>query len=199
MLCENFLEGVEDLDAHAESLREFGCAERDDHELLEIDGVIGVGASVQDVHHGNGQGGCTCAAEVAIQGGALGSGGRAGGGQGDRQDRVGPKAALVRSAIQVKHDLVYAGLLRSVMREEGFSDLSVDGGDRLGDAFTEIAGLIAIAEFDGFMLAVEAPEGTAARPMLPSARKTSASTVGLPRESSISVPVTRTIVDNECS
>ena len=33
---------------------------------------------------------------------------------------------------------------------------------------------------------VEAPEGTAARPRAPSARRTSASTVGFPRESSIS-------------
>ncbi len=33
---------------------------------------------------------------------------------------------------------------------------------------------------------VEAPEGTAARPMMPDSRRTSASTVGLPRESRIS-------------
>ena len=32
---------------------------------------------------------------------------------------------------------------------------------------------------------VEAPEGTAARPKLPSSRRTSTSTVGLPRESRI--------------
>src|SRR5260370_40812743 len=37
---------------------------------------------------------------------------------------------------------------------------------------------------------VEAPEGTAARPRVPSARRTSASTVGLPRESRISRPMT---------
>src|SRR5258708_27955747 len=36
---------------------------------------------------------------------------------------------------------------------------------------------------------VDAPDGTAARPMLPSARNTSASTVGLPRESKISLPM----------
>ena len=40
---------------------------------------------------------------------------------------------------------------------------------------------------------VEAPDGTAARPKLPSARTTSASTVGLPRESRISRPLTSTI------
>src|SRR3954463_1830791 len=43
---------------------------------------------------------------------------------------------------------------------------------------------------------VEAPLGTAARPMLPSARYTSASTVGFPRESRISLPAMRTIVVN---
>ena len=40
---------------------------------------------------------------------------------------------------------------------------------------------------------VEAPDGTAARPKLPSARTTSASTVGFPRESRISRPTTFTI------
>ena len=41
---------------------------------------------------------------------------------------------------------------------------------------------------------VEAPDGTAARPHEPSARMTSTSTVGLPRESRISCPVMSSIV-----
>src|ERR1700719_3596020 len=40
---------------------------------------------------------------------------------------------------------------------------------------------------------VEAPEGTAARPSAPPSRTTSASTVGLPRESMICLPCTRAI------
>src|SRR5579863_4423040 len=40
---------------------------------------------------------------------------------------------------------------------------------------------------------VEAPEGTAARPTIPPSRRTSASTVGLPRESRISRPWTAMI------
>src|ERR1700692_1378357 len=40
---------------------------------------------------------------------------------------------------------------------------------------------------------VEAPEGTAARPRAPFSRITSASTVGFPRESRISRPITRAI------
>src|SRR2546427_1221485 len=41
---------------------------------------------------------------------------------------------------------------------------------------------------------VEAPEGTAARPRVPSSSKTSASTVGLPRESRIYLPRTPAIL-----
>jgi hypothetical protein len=40
---------------------------------------------------------------------------------------------------------------------------------------------------------VDAPEGTAARPMTPDSSRTSASTVGLPRESRISRATTSTI------
>ena len=43
------------------------------------------------------------------------------------------------------------------------------------------------------LLPVDAPEGTAARPTVPSSRVTSTSTVGLPRESNISRAFTSTI------
>ena len=46
---------------------------------------------------------------------------------------------------------------------------------------------------------VEAPDGTAARPMAPEARITSASTVGLPRESMTSRPMMSTILLTERS
>src|SRR6185295_18357412 len=42
-------------------------------------------------------------------------------------------------------------------------------------------------------LPVDAPDGTAARPITPDSSSTSASTVGLPRESSISLAMTSTI------
>ena len=42
---------------------------------------------------------------------------------------------------------------------------------------------------------VEAPEGTAARPKAPEVKRTSTSTVGLPRESIISRPLTDLILD----
>ena len=50
----------------------------------------------------------------------------------------------------------------------------------------------------GVRRAVEAPEGTAARPMAPSSSSTSTSTVGLPRLSRISRPTTSMMTDIEC-
>ena len=44
---------------------------------------------------------------------------------------------------------------------------------------------------------VEAPEGEDADPFIPQASKTSACTVGLPRESSTSLAITFTILDTQ--
>ena len=49
------LEVVEDLGAHAQRVAEARRADRHDHELLEVDGVVGVRAAVEDVHHRHGQ------------------------------------------------------------------------------------------------------------------------------------------------
>jgi len=48
---QRLLERVEDLGPHSEALVERRRADRDDHELLEVDLVVGVGAAIEDVHH----------------------------------------------------------------------------------------------------------------------------------------------------
>ena len=60
----------------------------------------------------------------------------------------------------------------------------VDVGDGFAYALAEIALLVAVAQLDASCSPVEAPEGTAARPIAPPRTPTSTSTVGLPRESS---------------
>ena len=52
------VQGVVDLGAPAQALGEGRRADRHDHELLEIGGVLGVLAAIQDVHHRHGS---TCA------------------------------------------------------------------------------------------------------------------------------------------
>ncbi|MCY1240282.1 hypothetical protein D9M72_531210 [compost metagenome] len=44
---------MEHLGAHAQGFPESGRADRLDHELLDIDIVIGMLAAMEDVHHGH--------------------------------------------------------------------------------------------------------------------------------------------------
>ena len=50
-ILEGLLEGVEDLGAHAHRLGEAVGADGEDHEFLEIDGIVGVRPAIDDVHH----------------------------------------------------------------------------------------------------------------------------------------------------
>src|SRR5437588_102929 len=47
-LLEDILEMVEDLGAHAQRFPKGSCAEGHDHELLEVDIVVGVFAAIED-------------------------------------------------------------------------------------------------------------------------------------------------------
>ncbi len=71
-IVQQLLQRVEDLGADAHRLGEGGGAAGDDHELLEVDAVVGVGAAVEDVHHRNRQ----HAAPPARRGGATAAGRR---------------------------------------------------------------------------------------------------------------------------
>ncbi len=61
------LQRVEDLGSHAQAVPERARADRDDHELLEVDLVVGVRAAVEHVHHRHRQHVGRLAAEVAPQ------------------------------------------------------------------------------------------------------------------------------------
>ena len=108
------LEVVEDLGAHAQRLGEARRADRDDHELLEVDRVVGVRAAVEDVHHRHGQDARRLAAEVAPQRLALLRGRGVRRGERDAEDRVGAEAALVRRAVELDQRAVEAGLVERV-------------------------------------------------------------------------------------
>ena len=66
-LVQGALERVEDLRAHLQAAREALGAARDDHELLEVDLVVGVHAAVEHVHHRHRQHAGVGAAEIAPQ------------------------------------------------------------------------------------------------------------------------------------
>ena len=80
VLLQDRLERVVGLGAHGQRLGEGRGADRGDHELLDVDVAVGVGATVEDVHHRHGQQVRRGAADVAEerQAGRVGGGARHG-------------------------------------------------------------------------------------------------------------------------
>jgi len=61
------LEGVEDFGTDADGIGNAGGAHRHDHEFLEVDGVVGMFAAIDDVHHRHRQDMGRDAADIAIE------------------------------------------------------------------------------------------------------------------------------------
>ena len=155
------LQRVEDFGAPAHRLAKRRRADRQDHEFLEVDCVVGVDAAVEDVHHGNGQDPRRRAADVAVkrQAGSLRAG--LGDGQRDAENRVGAELRLVRRAVERDHRLVDLDLLLRLEAGDRVEDVAVDGFDRLQHALAAVSALVAVAQFDRFMGARRGPRGHA--------------------------------------
>jgi hypothetical protein len=149
---ERALQGVEDLRPHPQALPERGRAGGDDHELLEVDGVVGVRPAVEDVHHRHGQDAGALAAEVAPQREPLLRRGGVGGRQRDAEDGVGPQPRLVRRPVDLDEPAVEALLLGGVQAADGIGELAVDVGHRSRDALAAV-GVAAVAQLRGLELA----------------------------------------------
>jgi hypothetical protein len=147
----NLLEGVEDFGAHAQAFGKGLGAAGDDHEFLDIDGGVGVGAAVDDVHHGDGQGVGIEAAEVAVQRDFEGVGGGAGDGHGDAEHGVGAELGLGFGAVELEQGGIDGGLVAGIHAGERLGDGAVDVLDGLEGAFAEIALGVAVAQFEGFV------------------------------------------------
>ncbi len=106
------LEVVEDLGTHSERLAEARCSNRHDHEFLEVDGIVRMLPTVQDVHHGNGKrtrcypthileyrqvGSLSCSASCC---------------QTDRQNRIRTQVGFIGGAIRLKHGGIHLSLIR---------------------------------------------------------------------------------------
>ena len=151
-LLERRLQRVEDLGARAQRLGEGRRADRDDHELLEVDVVVRVRAAVEDVHHRHRQDVRRLAAEVAPQRQVLLGRRGARGGQRDAEDGVRAQARLVVGAVELDQLAVEALLVGGVVAGDGLGDLAVDVADGLHDALAAV-GVAAVAQLGGLELA----------------------------------------------
>ena len=153
LLLEHALQDVKGLHSPAQRFAKRRRAHRHHHEFLKIDVAVGMGATVEDVHHRSGQQAGRESAEVLVQLDAQVIGHGARGCHRDRENRVGSQLALVGRSVQLAHAAVDLALVAGVHAFEFGSDELVHVVDRFQNALADVARLVAIAQFDGFVLA----------------------------------------------
>ncbi len=151
---QNRLEVVENFSAHAQCIGEVLGANRLNHELLNVDVVVGVLTTVDDVHHrhrhGVDAGGAVQVGDVRVQRHALGLCSSLGSSQGNSQDGVGAQSSLVLGAVQLDHRAVQLGLSGRITANQQLADGAIDIGNSLEHALAQITALVAITQFQRF-------------------------------------------------
>ena len=112
--------------AVAQGFAKAGRTHRQDHELLQVDAVIGMCTAVDDIHHRHRQRGGGFAAQVSVQRQSRFQRRRASIGQRHREQCIGAEAALVVAAIQIDHRLVETFLIAAVASDYEFGQVTVD-------------------------------------------------------------------------
>ena len=148
---QDLFQVVEHLGAHAQAFGERVRTDRHDHELLDVDGVVSVGAPIDDVHHGHRHQVGVDAADVAVQGLTEGACRRLGYGEADAEQGVGAQVALVVAAIEVDQVMVDADLVEDVHAHELLGNRGVHVLNGTQDALAEVAVRLAVPKFDGLV------------------------------------------------
>ena len=152
-LLQLALEGVENFRARAKAFGKRLGADRHHHDFLEIDWIVRMHTTVDDVHHRHRKDPCRGSADVAIERHAERFSRGLGNGERHTENGVGAKPAFVRGAVEIDHGLVDLNLLLGLHAADGVENLTVDRLDSLLHALAEIPALVAIAQFDSFMCA----------------------------------------------
>ena len=116
---------MKDFDSPAQGFGERAGSHRHDHELLEIHIVVGMGAAVEDVHHGRGQNVGTRAAKVTIERQLKGFGSGPGSRHGDGENSVRAQASLIVGTVQLDHLLVEGALVSGIKIRKCTTDFTI--------------------------------------------------------------------------
>ena len=153
LVLEDLLECVVDGSAHAVGLTEGVRTDRGDHELLDVDVGVGVGSTVEDVHHGNGQDVGIRSTQVLVEGQLGRVGGGTGDGQGHAEDGVGAELALVVGSVELDHHRIDDALLGGVVSDDLFGQSLLDVLNSLENTLAAVAILVAVAKLNGLEVA----------------------------------------------
>jgi hypothetical protein len=151
-LLQRAFQGMEDLRPCPQGLREALRADWQDHELLKVDRIIGMGAAIDDIHHRDGQNpGRRPHIAVKRQLACLRR--RLGDGQRHAEDRVRPEPRLVGRAVERDHRLVDFDLVLGIETANGVEDVAIDAVDSVQHALAHISGHVAVTQFDSLVSA----------------------------------------------
>ncbi len=138
------------LRAVAQRLAKARRADREDHEFLDVEAIVGVRAAIDDVHHRHRHHrlapGGECLPEVAIEGQPGIARRGVGGSERDGEDGVGAEASLVLGTIELDHLLIDTLLVARVHTEHGRLEDGVDVVDSLEHAFAQIPLFVAVTQ-----------------------------------------------------
>jgi len=144
---------VKDLHAHPKGLAEGAGPERNDHEFLHVQRVLGMGSAVDDVHHRHGQLPCPDPTQIPIERKVLEICGRPSDRHRNGEDRIRPEFALVVGAVEPYHRVVDEGLIYDVeslqLRRNDFVNVL----DRRQYALALEPGLVSVPQLKGLSFA----------------------------------------------
>ena len=135
------------LDTVAQALGERRRADRQDHELLDVDVVVGMRAAVHDVHHRQRHRvAALTRPERLVERHALVGRMRLRARERHREDCVRAEPRFVLRAVELDHPAVELLLVGRVEARHGLADLAVHVRDGLRHALAEIALLVTVAQ-----------------------------------------------------
>ncbi len=151
-LPQDRLERMKDLGAGAQRRRKVRQADRHDHEFLDIDPIVRMCATVEDIHHRDRQAGRMPA--VGQQRGAQGLAARRRHrlriGKRYAEQGVGAETGLVVGAVEIDQGTINGTLVCGILPTQGPGNFPIDVGNRLADTLAVPAQGIAIAQLDRF-------------------------------------------------
>jgi hypothetical protein len=149
---ELLLERVEDLVRDAQALGEGVCSAGNEHELLEVERVVGVRAPVDDVQHRHREHVRVLAADPAVERNARLRCCRLRRSQRGTEDRVRAETALVRRPVERDQRRIDRALLSGVEADQRLCDLGAHVLDGPAHTLAQPGARVGVAQLDGLEL-----------------------------------------------
>ena len=153
LLSQQGLKGMEHLGAPAQPLGKRACSHRHHHKLLHIHRVGGMGAAIQNIHHGNGQGIGGRAAQKTIERHSVRTGRCPRRGQRGCQYGISPQIRFILCSVRCLHGLIHCPKLGRALPPQRGCQRPFQVFHRFSHPFSAIAAGVAVPQLQRFKFA----------------------------------------------